>query len=82
MMFRMCSSVQGTSHEEHHKVLDRALQKCNKAGFRIKDISCDGECRGMLEKVQDKLDIVMNFANAQDHESKAERNNRTTKEAF
>jgi len=80
--FRMCSSVQGTTHEEHHKVLDRALQKCNKAGFRIKEISCDSECRGMLERVQDELDIVMNFANAQDHEPKAERNNRTTKEAF
>ena len=69
-------------HKECHKLLDQALWKHNKAGFRIKEISCDGECRGMLEKAQDKLDIVMNFTNAQDHEPKAERNNRTTKEAF
>ena len=82
IVFRMCSSMQGTLHKECHKVLDRALRKHNAAGFRIKEISCDREHRGMLEKVQDNLDIAMNFTNTQDHKSKAERNNMTTKEAF
>ena len=78
----MCSSMQGTLHEECHKVLDRALRKCNAAGFRIKEISCDGEHRGVMEKVQDDLDVSMNFTNAQDHKPKAECNNRTIKEGF
>jgi len=82
IVLRVCSSVQGTSHEECHKVLDRVLRKHNAAGFRIKEISCDGECHGALKKVQDNLDIAMNFASAQDHKPKAERNNRTIKEAF
>ena len=51
IMFRMCSSMQGTSHEECSKGLDWALRKCDAARFRIKEISCDGEHRGMLEKV-------------------------------
>ena len=79
---RVCSSMQGTLHEEHHKVLDQALRKCNAAGFRIKEISCNGECCGMMEKVQDNLNIAINFTNAQDHKPKAECNNRAIKEAF
>ena len=74
--------MQGTSHEECHKVSDQALHKHNAAGFRIEEISCNGECCGMIEKAQDELDVSVNFANVQDHEPKAERNNRTTKEGF
>jgi hypothetical protein len=33
-----------------------------------------------MEKVEDDLDVNMNFTNAQDHVPKAERNNRTIKE--
>ena len=74
--------MQGTSHEECHKVLDQTLHKCNAAGFRIEEISCNGKNRGMMEKIQDKLDVGVNFANVQDHKPKAERNNRTIKEGF
>ena len=46
IVFRVCSSMQGTLHEEHHEVLDRALRKCNAARFRIKENSCAGESPG------------------------------------
>ena len=44
--------------------------------------SVSSEHRGMMEKVQDDLDVSVNFTNAQDHKLKAERNNRTKKEGF
>jgi hypothetical protein len=34
----------------------------------------------MMEKVEDDLDVDMNFTNAQDHVPEAERNKRTIKE--
>jgi hypothetical protein len=43
-------------------------------------IRCDGELCGLMEKVEDDLDVNMNFTNAQDHVSEAERNNRMIKE--
>ena len=46
----------------------------------VKTIHCDGEYRGMMNKVKDDLDVNMNFTNAQDHVPEAERNNRTIKE--
>jgi hypothetical protein len=46
----------------------------------IRTIHCDGEFRGMMEKVEDDLDVDMHFTNAQDHVPEAERNNRTIKE--
>jgi hypothetical protein len=65
---------------EYYRALDQILRHYNQAGFVIRTIHCDGEFRGMMEKVEDYLDVDMNFTNAQDHVSEAERNNRTIKE--
>ena len=46
----------------------------------IKEIHCKGEFPGMMERVNDDLDVNMNFTNAQDHVPEAERNNQTIKE--
>jgi hypothetical protein len=46
----------------------------------IRTLNCDGEFRGMMEKVEDDLDVNMNFTNAQDYVPQAEQNNRTIKE--
>ena len=45
-------------------------------------IECDGEFKSMMDKVSDDMDITMNYTNAQDHSSQAERNNRVIKESF
>jgi hypothetical protein len=45
----------------------------------IKEIHCDGEFCSMMERVNDNLDVNMNFTNAQDHVPEAERN-KTIKE--
>ena len=46
----------------------------------ITTIHCDGEYRGMMDKVSNNMDVKMNFTNAQDHVPEAERKNRTIKE--
>jgi hypothetical protein len=67
-------------HDEYYRALGKILRYYNNAGFVIKEIHCDGEYRGMIEKVEADLDVKMNFTNAQDHVPEAERNNRTIKE--
>jgi len=80
--FGGCKSMDNTAHDECCKTSDKASRVCNQAGFRIKTMQCDGECRGMMDKVSDGLDVKMNCTNAQEHESRLERNSRTLKEAF
>jgi hypothetical protein len=65
-------------HVEYYRALDQILRHYNRAGFVIRTIHCDGEFRGMMEKVD--LEVDMNFTNAQDHVPEAERNNCMIKE--
>jgi hypothetical protein len=67
-------------HDEYYRALNQILRHYNRARFVIRTIHCDGESRGMMENVEDDLDVNMNFTNAQDHVSEAERNNRMIKE--
>jgi hypothetical protein len=67
-------------HVEYYRALDQILRHYNRAGFVIRTIHCAGEFRGMMEKVEDDLDMDMNFTNAQDHVPEAERNNLIIKE--
>ncbi|WP_288992819.1 polyprotein of Ty1/Copia retrotransposon [uncultured Marinobacter sp.] len=78
--FRSLIPMNTKQHDEYYRALDQILRLYNQAGFVIKTIHCDGEYRGMMEKVDDDLDVNMNFTNAQDHVPEAERNNRTIKE--
>jgi predicted RNA-binding protein len=67
-------------HKEYYRALNQILRHYNQTGFVIKAIHCDGEFRSMMERVNDDLDVNMNFTNAQDHMPEAERNNQTIKE--
>ena len=78
--FRSLVPMNTRQHEEYYRALDQILRHYNQAGFVIKEIHCDGEFRSMMERVNDDLDVNMNFTNAQDHVPEAERNNRTIKE--
>jgi len=79
---RGCKSMDNTAHDEHRETLDRAFGTCNQAGFGIKTMQCDGEHRGVMDKASDGLDVKMSCTNAQEHESRSERNNQMLKEAF
>jgi hypothetical protein len=78
--FRSAIPIENRTHKEYYRVLDMVLRVYNSAGFHIKTIHCDGEFRGMMEKVKDNLGVRMNFTNALEHVPEAERNNRTIKE--
>ena len=67
--------MDSTTRDECCETLDKAFGICNQAGFRIKTAQCDCEHRGMMDKASDGLDVKMNCANAQEHESRSERNN-------
>ena len=68
--------------EEHFRAIDKVLRIHNKGGYRIKQMECDNEFKGIMDKVADDLDISMNYSNAQDHVPAAKKNNRTIKEHF
>ena len=48
----------------------------------IDKINCDGEFKPIMNKVVDKLDISINYSNAQDHVPAAQRNNRMIKNSI
>lgn len=54
----------------------------NKAVFWIVEIRCDNEYNGMLDKVEDKFQVQINYALAQEHVPEAKRNNRMLKEQY
>ena len=63
--------------DELYRALDVLLRFYNKAGCRIKGIQCDGEFKPLMERVEDDLEVSMNYTSAGEHESISERNNRT-----
>jgi hypothetical protein len=78
--FRSLVPTNTKQHVEYYRALDQILRHYNRAGFVIRMIHYDGEFCGMMEKVEDNLDVDMNFTNAQDHVPEAERNNQMIKE--
>jgi hypothetical protein len=78
--FRSLVPMNTKQHVKYYRPLDQILRHYNRARFVIRTIHCDGELCGMMEKVEDDLDVDMNFTNAQDHVPEAERNNRMIKE--
>jgi hypothetical protein len=80
LKYRSLVPMDTKQHDEYYRAIEEILRQYNNAGFIIKTIHCDGEYRGMMDKVKDNLDVTMNFTNAQDHVPEAERNNRTIKE--
>ena len=80
--YRGCKAMDSATHKDCCKAPDKLFRMHNNAGFSIKTIECDGECRAMMDQACDGLGAKMNCANAQDHVPRAERNNRTTKDSF
>jgi hypothetical protein len=78
--FRSLVPMNTMPHVQYYRVLDQILRHYNRAGFVIRRLHCDGEFRGMMEQIEDDLDVKMNFTNAQDHVPEAEQNNQTIKE--
>jgi hypothetical protein len=54
-------------YDEYYCALDQIPRYYNRAEFILRTLHWDGEFHGMMEKVEDDLDVNMNFTNAQDH---------------
>src|SRR5210317_1178529 len=80
--YRTCVPLLKRDAENLYEALDKTLRVYNRGGFKITRIECDGEFKTIMDEVEDNLGVRMNYTNARDHESIAERNNRTIKEAF
>jgi hypothetical protein len=63
--------------KEIYRGLDVIFRAYDKAGFRIKDLHCDGEFKSIMDVVCDDLSITMNYTTRDEHVPEAERNNRT-----
>jgi hypothetical protein len=79
LIFRKTVYTEDGKTETLYKCLDQILRIYNNGGFKINVINCDNGFRSMLDAVSDQLDCRMNYTNAQDHEPRIERNNRTIK---
>ena len=75
MYYRKCSHVEDSTEDEFYKKIDKAVRIYNRVGFRVNMIECDGEFKSMMDNISDDMDITMKYTNAQDHSSRAERNN-------
>jgi hypothetical protein len=73
--FRSLVPMNTKQHVEYYRALDQILRHYNRAGFVIRMIHCNGEFCGLMKKVEDNLDVNMNFTNAQDYVPEAEQNN-------
>ena len=70
--FQSVVLIDTKTQDDYYKALDVIFRQYNKGGFVIKTIYCNGECRAMMDKVSDDLDIVMNYTNASNHMPEAE----------
>ena len=75
--FRSLVLMNTKQNKEYYQALDAIRHHYHQAGFMIKAIHCDGEYRVRMEQVQNDLDVVMNYTNANDHVPEAKHNNRT-----
>jgi hypothetical protein len=62
---------------ELYHALNIILRVYNKRGYRIATINCDGKFGTLMNKVNNKLNIKMNYTSKGEHVPEAEHNNRT-----
>ena len=82
MRFRGLVPLSSRKSKEYLRGLQLLVQHYKKGGFIVKRINCDMEFKPIMDVVHEKLNIMINYANAGDHVPEAERNNRTIKERF
>ena len=70
-----CVPLKNRKAPELFDGLDKMLCFYNKHGFYVKLLCADNEFQCIMEKIQDDLDVQMNFANVGEHVPQAERNN-------
>ena len=62
--------------------LDLIIQKYVKADYFVAVVYCDREFKSIIQDAYNRLDVVINCTNTNDHLAEAEQNNRFLKERF
>ena len=80
--YRTAQYISEARAEDYKKCMDEVYNVYKRGGFIIVEIHCDNEFHKAMDKFAAKQDpqIKMNYANAQEHVPRAERNNRTIQE--
>ncbi len=79
--YRCVVYLESRESDDFYKAIDAILRKYNKARFTVAMIHCDREFKPIMNNVIDSMeDVVMNYANPQDHVPEIERSNHTLKE--
>ena len=78
--YRKVVGVANKKSNSYYEAIDMTLRLYNSAGFTITKITCDNEYRSLVNSIKDDLNVDVEYVNAQEHESVAERNVRTIKE--
>ena len=74
--------VKSKKTKDFYNALDTTIHKYNHAGFQVQKIHCNNEYKSLMEPVKDKMSIDIGYAAPGEHESAAERNNRTIQEWY
>jgi hypothetical protein len=82
LFYRTAQYVPKPVASVYEKCIDELLAVYKKGGFTITEIHCDNEFRKVMDPVSARQDrpIRMNYASAQEHVPRAERNNRVIQE--
>ena len=64
------------------KAIDKLTRKLNAAGCTVTTIRCDWQFQVLMDDVQDKMNIEMDYNDAGAHESTAEQNDRVIEEWY
>ena len=75
--YRSLVPLKNRSADQLYWALDKVFRFYNKTGHTIATAQCDQEFKPLMEKVEDELQIDMNYTTTGEHENIAERNNRT-----
>ena len=78
--FRSMYNIAHRDHDTFKVILQNIVSLYNDAGFEINVLHCDNEFEAMKQHVKDAHGILLNLSNPGEHQSDAERNNRTLRE--
>jgi hypothetical protein len=82
IFYRTAQYVQTNTAAVYEKALDEVLRTYKRAQFQVPEIHCDNEFHKLMDPFAAKQDpiIKVNYATANEHVIRAERNNRTIQE--
>ena len=77
LIYRTLVTLTSRVTKELYQAIDVVFRHYNKAVFVITYINCDDEFKTLIDEVNDKLNITMNYNLKGEHVPEAELNNRT-----